>query len=1054
MRQLRTVTLLSTAAVLAVLATPLGSAGAAPRPATGSVTAAPDRRCTSATSPSRRSAPCAGRAWTARTSRRGAPAGRPGRVGVEVVLDRSLAAKLVAQGVPLAEKRVDGRPVSRLLAEDAAPQGVFRSYSAPGGIRDELVEVARAHPGLVKLETIGTTVQGQRLLAVKVTKHARRVRDGSRPAVLYSAAQHAREWITPEMNRRLLHHVVDGYATDPRIRRLLDTTELWFVPVANPDGYDFTFTEGNRLWRKNLRDNDGDGRITGQDGVDPNRNFPTKWGYDNEGSSASWSSETYRGAAPASEPETRALDRLMRRIGFAFQVNYHSAAELLLYGVGWQVATPSPDDLVYEAQAGDDAHPAVPGYDPDLSAELYTTNGETTEHAQMAYGTLAYTPEMSTCQTASAIDPDDAFEPDACESVFSFPDSEPLVEGEFEKNLPFALAVAESAADPGHPVSPVGRETPDFDVDAFSVSYGDPQTVAVTARRELRHLTLRYSVDGGRTHRTGVREWRGGERYGGEDDTYYAEFRGVVRGTRPGDRVRVWFTARQRDGARTRSEPFTYRVAEDTRHRVLVVADEDYDGVNPTYDPPLAAPKYAATYAAALRRAGLRASVWDVSRQGVPHPLGVLGHFRGVLWYDGDNRLTQDPEDELTETFFAGDLPDTAVAEREQDLTIAVRDFLNEGGKLVDTGETATYYGLLAPDIGGIYYGLDGDPTADCVVTQDPFSDCLLLADDFAQYYLGRTSRTVAAEPAGFAGSGALSGTSGPFGGDAVAANPLDEPGTFAPTSAVLPPDRFPLFAGSRAGRYTGGEPGPLDPVEGSWYVGGLHVDDSYMRLARTVDLTGVDAAQAPTLAARLSFDTEPGYDSVVVEAHTVGQDDWTTLPEAGGLSTTDVPTECEVGFLLEEHPFLAHYLTLGDPCTPTGTTGAWNAMTASSDGWQDASFDLSAYAGTQVEVSISFVTDSAFGGAGAFVDDTRLLVDGATVGRAGFERGLGPWRVGTQPPGSSPSGGTFERSAGAFSPAIRTADTVLLGFGVEQLSSAADRARVLGRAFRSIGVR
>ena len=82
------------------------------------------------------------------------------------------------------------------------------------------------------------------------------------------------------------------------------------MPVANPDGYDYTFTKGNRLWRKNLRDNNGDGEITGADGVDLNRNFPTKWGYDNEGSSPVTHSETYRGGAPRSEPETRPTDRL------------------------------------------------------------------------------------------------------------------------------------------------------------------------------------------------------------------------------------------------------------------------------------------------------------------------------------------------------------------------------------------------------------------------------------------------------------------------------------------------------------------------------------------------------------------------------------------------------------------------------------------------------------------------------------------------------------------------------------------------------------------------
>ncbi len=50
---------------------------------------------------------------------------------------------------------------------------------------------------------------------------------------------------------------------------------------------------------------------------------------------------------------------------------------------------------------------------------------------------------------------------------------------------------------------------------------------------------------------------------------------------------------------------------------------------------------------------------------------------------------------------------------------------------------------------------------------------------------------------------------------------------------------------------------------------------------------------------------------------------DWTTLPDLNGGTTTAVPAECEAGFLIEEHPFLAHYLTQGDPCGDTGTSGA-----------------------------------------------------------------------------------------------------------------------------------
>ena len=96
----------------------------------------------------------------------------------------------------------------------------------------------------------------------------------------------------------------------------------------------------------------------------------------------------------------------------------------------------------------------------------------------------------------------------------------------------------------------------------------------------------------------------------------------------------------------------------------------------------------------------------------MPHDLGVLSHYDAIVWYLGDNRLTQDPEDVLISTPF-GKLPDIAVAERQQYLTMAVRDFLNEGGKLIHAGETAQYQGLpgISDFVGGVYYGLNGDPS-------------------------------------------------------------------------------------------------------------------------------------------------------------------------------------------------------------------------------------------------------------------------------------------------------------------------------------------------------
>lgn len=979
------------------------------------------------------------------------PAAEAGTVDVEVILSGEQVAELAKSGTELQPKASSQR---RALA---AGDGVFRTYSGPGGIQEELEAQAAANPTIAELVVIGQTVNGQDITAVRVTKNASKVKDGKRPATVFSAAQHAREWITPEMVRRLLDHVLTGYGSDQRITDLVNTTEMWFIPVANPDGYDFTFEEGQRLWRKNLRDNDGDGFIVPGDGVDLNRNFPTRWGYDNEGSSPNPASETYRGTGPASEPETQAIDSLFASITPEFLVNYHSAAELLLHGIGWQVSTPSPDDVIYEAMVGDDANPAVPGYDPDISAELYTTNGDTDSHMQEAYGTLGFTPEMATCESASDSVPDDEWEADDCQSGFNFPDDEGLIQTEFEKNIPFALAVAESALDPDDPVSVVDRDAADFVVDSFDVSYGDPQPVAVTAKRSLKAKTLHYSINGGATVKAEIAEWNGGERYGDENDDYYAEYRGLVQGASPGDSVEVWFSAQTTPAdlgpgekpGKVESEHFTYELAQDTGSPVLVIANEDYTGVNPTYPPGTTEPKYLDEHVAAIVANGVTPDTWDVDAQGVPHPLGVLSHFQSAFWYLGDNRLTQDPEDALTDTFLFGPLPDLSVAERQQYLTLAVRDWLNEGGKLALSGETTGYYGLLGGSLGGIYYGLDGAPEEDCVVTQDFFADCLLLADDFTQYWLGAYDRT-ALGAAGVTGTAEpLTGVEALFGGPATVDNPIDEVGAFTPTSEVLPVDEFPQFESWAAADYLDAE-GRVVPVEGAWAVAATHIDDGYQRLARTFDLTDVPAADAPTFEAQMAFETEVGYDHVIVEAHVVGSEVWTTLPDLNGGTTSDVPTECEAGFLLAEHSNLEHYLTGGNPCLPTGSSGSWNSFTGSSGGWVPVAFDLSAYAGSQVEIVVSYVTDPSSGEMGLILDDTKLVVAGVeTEAEAeGFEADLGAWSVLDAPEGSPDNSSNFERTEGlgAIIAATATPDSLLLGFGLEQLSSDDEREAMVER--------
>ena len=307
---------------------------------------------------------------------------------VDLVLSPSQRDDLVKKGINPQLKKVNGKTLKQLAAEQAVSgYTVWRSYDEPGGIRDQMYAIAANNPSIAKLVKLGTTIQGREILAVKLTQGARGQKDGSRPAVLYSATQHAREWIAAEVDRRLMNWYVDKWrANDTDVKKLLQSTELWSMPVANPDGYQYTFST-ERLWRKNLRDNDGNGQVTVGDGVDPNRNFPNHWGYDNEGSSGIPSSDTYRGKAPASEAETLAMKGLLDRIKFKFQVNYHSNGQWLLYAEGWQIATPTADDPIYYAMSGNLDNPAIDELPPRLGSDvLYVTNGETTDYAHASAG--------------------------------------------------------------------------------------------------------------------------------------------------------------------------------------------------------------------------------------------------------------------------------------------------------------------------------------------------------------------------------------------------------------------------------------------------------------------------------------------------------------------------------------------------------------------------------------------------------------------------------------------------------------------------------------------
>ena len=199
-------------------------------------------------------------------------------------------------------------------------------------------------------------------------------------------------------------------------------------------------------------------------------------------------------------------------------------------------------------------------------------------------------------------------------------------------------------------------------------------------------------------------------------------------------------------------------------------------------------------------------------------------------------------------------------------------------------------------------------------------------------------------------------------------------------------------------------DPDLLDPVAeprtGEQFAISQQSEPSYKRLARTISVP----AGGATVSFWITRDTEPEWDFVFVEAHTVGGDDWTTLEDANGHTGQGTGFSCP--FWLSLHPFLEHYQTdNGDgTCSPTGSSGDWWAASGTSGGYEQWQVDLSAYAGSEVEVSISYASDDAFQLAGAFVDDVVVSTGPGTTSFEDDGDTFDGWTVPGAPAGSEPN--------------------------------------------------
>ena len=183
---------------------------------------------------------------------------------VQLVTDEETARILLSKAGCFEEKGRAG--INRLFSlpsKSAVPvygnrfHDDYRSYQ---NIIDQLNAYASSHPHLVKsVKSIGKSHEGRDLFAIHITAASK---SSTKPLIWIMAGQHAREWIAPASTMFFIHLLLNSNETN-----LLHKYEFAVVPLANPDGYEYS-RNTNRIWRKNRRI---------PYGVDLNRNWDHRW---------------------------------------------------------------------------------------------------------------------------------------------------------------------------------------------------------------------------------------------------------------------------------------------------------------------------------------------------------------------------------------------------------------------------------------------------------------------------------------------------------------------------------------------------------------------------------------------------------------------------------------------------------------------------------------------------------------------------------------------------------------------------------------------------------
>ncbi|OQC69645.1 MAG: Carboxypeptidase T precursor [candidate division Hyd24-12 bacterium ADurb.Bin004] len=245
------------------------------------------------------------------------------------------------------------------------------AYPSLAAVNDTLEAIVARHPGICRLENIGSSHGGRPIYAVVVSDNIGQ--EEVEPEFRLISAIHGDEKASAMVALNFLRNLADNADTSPMCEYIVETAETWVIPILNPDGY-----VSNSRYNGNS--------------VDLNRNL-----------SYHWQSGGGYGSGPFSEPETRALRDITMK-NWPAQTGFENpfCASMSLHGgeacfnYVWNYSSAAvPDTALIVDMANDYAALCqVPGFWVTEGWAWYVITGDVNDWSYGEYGGIDHTIEV------------------------------------------------------------------------------------------------------------------------------------------------------------------------------------------------------------------------------------------------------------------------------------------------------------------------------------------------------------------------------------------------------------------------------------------------------------------------------------------------------------------------------------------------------------------------------------------------------------------------------------------------------------------------------------